>query len=79
MTQASRITIEPQIKEYRINNKLNINDICPVKGIKLGYDAEVDHIIPFNKLLKSFLGVSDMTIDELSKYVYFDKFSEKDN
>lgn len=77
VSQAGRITVDPQIKEFRKNNHLNINDICPVKGIKLGYDAEVDHVIPFNKLLKNFITVSDMTIDELSKYVYFDKCSEK--
>ena len=76
MSQAARITIAPQIKEFRKNNHLNINDICPIKGIKLGYDAEVDHVIPFNKLLKKFISISDMTIDELSKHVYFDKCSE---
>ena len=77
VSQAGRITVDPQIKEFRKNNHLNINDICPIKGIKLGYDAEVDHVIPFNKLLKNFISVSDMTIDELSKFVYFDKCSEK--
>tara|TARA_B110001469_G_C9517430_1_gene257648 strand:- start:54 stop:698 length:645 start_codon:yes stop_codon:yes gene_type:complete len=77
VSQAGRLTIEPQIKDFRKNNKLNINDICPVKGIKLGYDAEVDHVIPFNKLLKNFISVSNITIDGLSKFVYFDKCSEK--
>ena len=77
VSQAARITIAPQIKEFRKNNHLNINDICPIKGIKLGYDAEVDHVIPFNKLLKKFISISDMTIDELSKHVYFDKGSDR--
>lgn len=45
--RAMRNDIEEQIIEFKKNNPLDVNAICPVEYIPLGYDAQVDHVPPF--------------------------------
>jgi hypothetical protein len=56
LIRAHRNAIEGQIMQFRISNPLCIESICPVSKEngsfeKLGSDAQVDHEIPFSKLL----------------------------
>ena len=51
LNRGLRLAIEPQIKEFKCDNPLNINDICPIHNTKLGPNAEVDHEIPFKVLV----------------------------
>ena len=48
-----------QIYEFKNNNPLNPKGICEVTGDPLGYDAEVDHQIPFTfqKLLNDWVNL----------------------
>ena len=55
LNRALRNSIEEQIITFRNLNPLNINNICPIKNIKLGFDAEVDHEIPFYILAEEWL------------------------
>ena len=64
LNRAFRNTINDQIIEYRNKNKLNPNDICPLIGCKLGYDAHIDHIIPFKELVDNYKKEKDI------KYYY---------
>ena len=77
VTQAARNDISSQIKDFRADNLLDINDICPINGNELGFDAEVDHLIPFNELLKEFMKENNINTAELSGYVYYDKDTER--
>ena len=55
LERALRNTIEPQIKNFRVCNPLNPNDICPVTNKILDSDAEVDHQIPFYILAEEWI------------------------
>ena len=53
--RAMREAIHDQINNFKNNNPLNIEDICPLKNIKLGIDAQVDHILPFHIIADEWL------------------------
>jgi hypothetical protein len=55
LTRALRNAIESQIMKYRLKNVLNPDDICPVTNKPLGFDAQVDHQIPFHILVSEWL------------------------
>jgi hypothetical protein len=55
LIRALRNAIEPQINDFRKNNPLNPNNICPVTNGILGLDAEVDHKIPFHILTEEWI------------------------
>lgn len=55
LLRALRNAIKEQIYDFKKNNKLNIDNICPITGDKLNTDAEVDHEIPFNILAKEWI------------------------
>jgi len=55
LIRALRNSIEPQINDFRKNNLLNPNSICPVTNGILGLHAEVDHKIPFHILAEEWI------------------------
>ena len=55
LKRALRNAVEEQINNYRILHPLNINDTCPITNNKLGFDAEVDHQIPFHILAAEWI------------------------
>ena len=55
LIRALRNAIEQQINDFRKNNPLNPNNICPVTNEILGLDAEVDHQIPFHILSEEWI------------------------
>jgi hypothetical protein len=55
LIRALRNTIEPQINDFRKNQPLKPNNICPITNELLGLDAEVDHQIPFHILAEEWL------------------------
>ena len=55
LIRSLRNAIEPQIKNFRICNLLNPNDICPITKKILGANAEVDHQIPFHILAEEWI------------------------
>lgn len=59
LTRAMRFLIEDQIMDYIKMNPLDQNMLCPITGYKLGYDSQVDHIIPFHKIAKKWLSKND--------------------
>jgi hypothetical protein len=62
VTNASRADIMYQINDFKNKNPLIHTDTCPVKGIPLGYDAQVDHIIPYHELLENFIKENNINI-----------------
>ena len=50
LNRAFRQAIQEQIDVFKINNALNPTNLCPIENKNLGYDAQVDHIIPFHIL-----------------------------
>lgn len=55
LIRSLRNAIESQIENFRVRNKLNPNDICPVTKTILGSDAQVDHKIPFHILAEEWI------------------------
>lgn len=55
LTRALRHSVYEQIIQFKERNPLDPNKLCPVFGIPLGSDAEVDHEIPFAKLKEAWL------------------------
>jgi hypothetical protein len=55
LIRSLRNAIESQIKNFRVCNPLNPEDICPVTKQKLGSDAQVDHQIPFHILADEWI------------------------
>ena len=55
LNRALRDAILPQIRCFRENNPLDHNATCPVTSESIGYDAEVDHEIPFHRLVSEWL------------------------
>jgi hypothetical protein len=55
LTRALRHSIYDQIIQFRERNPLDPNKLCPILGISIGSDAEVDHEIPFAKLKDAWL------------------------
>lgn len=56
ITRALRLAIQPQIDLFKLNHPLIQTDICPIKHIPLGHDAQVDHYLPtFSTLVKNWL------------------------
>jgi len=53
--RALRNAIEPQIHDFRKNNPLNPVNICPITNEPFGFDAEVDHQIPFHMLEEEWI------------------------
>ena len=64
-----RREIQHQINSYRMHNALNSTDICPVAGIPLGLDAEIDHVIPFHILVRDWIKHHNIEEDELPNIV----------
>lgn len=54
LNRALRLAIESQITEFKYNNPLNVNQLCPVHNISMGIDAQVDHEIPFKELVTTW-------------------------
>lgn len=50
LNRAFRQAIQEQIDLFKINNPLNPTSKCPIENKNLGYDAQVDHTIPFHIL-----------------------------
>jgi hypothetical protein len=56
LVRALRRAIDPQIQEFKEKNPLNFTAVCPIKGIPLGKDAEVDHYdMTFKDLAQEWL------------------------
>ena len=55
LIRSLRNAIELQIKNFRVCNPLNPDDICPVTKKILGADAQVDHHIPFHILAEEWI------------------------
>ena len=55
LARALRHSIYGQIIQFRESNPHDPNKLCPILGISLGTDAEVDHVIPFAKLKDEWL------------------------
>lgn len=69
--RALRNAIEEQISNYRLSNPLNSINICPIMNTALGFNAEVDHQIPFYILAEEWL-----SINKSPTYIYdLDKFN----
>lgn len=64
--RAMREAIHDQICLFKINNPLNINNICPLQNIELGLDAQVDHIIPFHIIADEWLLTNNNVLYEYS-------------
>ena len=71
ITAALRNSINTQIIDFRKNNILNPDDICPVSQKKLGKDAQVDHNIDF-KSFKVIVKMFPYKKEDLKKYTYYD-------
>ena len=72
LKRALRNAIEVQTNNYRILNPLNINDTCPIINNKLGFDAQVDHQIPFHILTAEWIkdNKNISYIYDLNKFEY---------
>jgi hypothetical protein len=72
LIRSLRNAIQPQIKNFRICNILNPNDICPVTKKMLGINAEVDHQIPFHILAEEWIknNINISYIYVLDKFEY---------
>lgn len=55
LNRALRNGILIQINNFKKNNPLDINKICPITNSKLNYDAQVDHEIPFHILADEWI------------------------
>ena len=53
--RALRHEIEYQIFDFIKNNELCETELCPITGYKLGFDAQVDHEIPFYIIASDWL------------------------
>ena len=53
--RALRNAIEGQINNYRTSYPLDENEICPITNQKLGFNAQVDHKVPFHILAEKWL------------------------
>jgi hypothetical protein len=78
LMRSLRNAIDPQIQSFRECNLLNPNDICPITNKTLGYNAEVDHKIPFYVLadewVKSNPGVCYVYVLEKFEYILQEPF-----
>jgi hypothetical protein len=52
-----RSAIDDQITEWCKSHPLDTHEICPVAGIPLGSDAQVDHVPPFHILVKDWMQI----------------------
>lgn len=55
LRRALRTGIQIQIDDFKKNNPLNIDEICPITNLKLNYDAQVDHEIKFRDLADEWI------------------------
>jgi len=53
--RALRHEIEYQIFDFIKNNELCETELCPITGYKLGFDAQVDHELPFYIIASDWL------------------------
>jgi hypothetical protein len=72
LRRALRTAINIQIEDFKLINPKCPDEKCPVLGILLGYDAEVDHEIPFHHIVNRWLSNhKDVTFTyDLSKHNY---------
>jgi len=80
LTRALRHSVYDQIIQFKERNTLDPTKMCPILGIPLGLDAEVDHEIPFAKLkdawLKQHSSVKEVYEQSQSAHVLKDKTLE---
>jgi hypothetical protein len=81
LTRALRHSVHEQIIQFKERNPLDPNMMCPILGIPLGSDAEVDHEIPFAKLKETWLklhpALKEVCEQSQSAYVLKDKTLEE--
>jgi len=65
ITRALRFAINEQILDFIHKNPLDVTQICPLENKPIGYDAQVDHVIPFSVISEKWLENNTININNM--------------